>query len=92
MPELSSIDLIFLFIVVCFYILFLFQIALLLFGSFERLSKSIKIILNISLMKKEITIYNKKQLNAKTISSLKEICTEREIKLPETKKFKKEIC
>jgi len=42
-------------------------------------------------MKEKITIYNKNQLNAKTISSLKEICTEREIKLPETKKFKRKF-
>ena len=42
-------------------------------------------------MKEEITIYNKNQLNAKNISSLKEICTERGIKLPDTKRFKKKF-
>jgi len=42
-------------------------------------------------MKEEITIYNKNQLNAKNISSLKEICTKREIKLPATNRFKKKF-
>ena len=38
-----------------------------------------------------ITIYNRKQLYAKTISSLKEICIKNGIKLPITIYFKKKF-
>jgi len=38
-----------------------------------------------------ITIYNRKQLYAKTISSLKEICIKNGIKLPITIHFKKKF-
>ena len=38
-----------------------------------------------------ITIYNRKQLYAKTVSSLKEICIKNGIKLPITIHFKKKF-
>lgn len=38
-----------------------------------------------------IAIYNRKQLYAKTVSSLKEICIKKGIKLPITKHFKKKF-
>jgi len=42
-------------------------------------------------MELSIIIYNREQLKSKNVASLKEICIERGIKLPETEKLKKEF-